>query len=257
MAREITINTPVGRIATAYPELIPELERRGIDYCCGGSRTLRECADRRGTDAEDIATQLRDFIAPGSGDVDLTDYAAMSMTDLADHIEQTHHVFARESLDRLARLTARCVAAHGEDHPHLIELQGVVAALDEDMRDHFVREERVLFPWLRRLERRSEITSGPPWSVRRPIDCMVHDHDEVGEAFEHIHELTDGLTPPESACPTWRACYELLGALETDTHRHIHTENNILFPAGVGAEKRLGGPAHRRPSTPGAGAASR
>lgn len=117
------------------------------------------------------------------------------------------------------------------------------------MRDHLVREERVLFPWLRRLERKSEITSGPPWSVRRPIDCMIHDHDDVGDAFRKIRVLTDDLTPPEGACSTWRECYRLLATFERDTHMHIHKENNILFPAGVEAEERLGGPSHRRQAT--------
>ncbi len=251
MARDIETSMSVGQIATRYPELIPELERLGIDYCCGGEKTLGDIARRNGRAPDEIAAQLRGHVPESDSSADPVDYTAMSMTELADHIEQTHHALARESFGRLGRLIEKCVAAHGDDEPRLADLQRTCAALDEDMSDHLVREERVLFPWLRRLDTKTEITSGPPWSVRRPIDCMVHDHDDVGEAFRRIRQLTDDLTPPDDACSTWRECYRLLRELESDTHIHIHKENNILFPAGVAAEQRLGGPAHRRPAASG------
>lgn len=252
MAREINQSMTVGHVAKVFPDLIPEFERLGIDYCCRGGRTLAEAATGCNRDADELCTHLSEHASDGSADAETRDFAAMTMTELADHIEQTHHAYARTALDRLEHLTAKCVAAHADDDPRLAELQKTVAALTEDMHDHFVREERVLFPWLRRLERKSEITSGPPWSVRRPIDCMVHDHDDVGDAFARIHTLTDNLTPPPGACSTWRECYRLLAELERDTHLHIHKENNILFPAGIEAEERLGGShGYRRPSAPG------
>lgn len=236
MPREITAQMTVGNIAAVYPDLIPELERLRIDYCCGGSRTLEESAAKIGCNPDELVTLLSDFDPSNNETEDSINYATMSMTELADHVEHTHHVYAREALDRLDKLVGECVAAHGDDEPRLHDLQRECAALTEDMHDHFVREERVLFPWLRRLERKTEITSGPPWSVRRPIDCMIHDHDDVGEAFERIHKLTDDLTPPPNACWTWKECYRLLGQLERDTYIHIHKENNILFPAGIRAE---------------------
>ena len=239
MPLDITPATSVGRIATALPQLIPELESLGIDYCCGGRYSLEEVARRRGADPHAIASRLNDLAGRSHPPSHARDPAAMSMTELADHIEQTHHVYARSILSRLTELLGKCVAAHANEHPAFIELRATVAALTDDMHDHFVREERVLFPWLRRLERKSEITSGPPWSVRRPIDCMVHDHDDVGEAFARIRNLTDNLTAPPHACPTWRECYSQLAELEHDTHIHIHKENNILFPAGVKAEEQV------------------
>ncbi len=251
MAREIDVERTVGEIAKDFPELIPELERLGIDYCCGGSRTLGDAAARIGEEPRTVADALIKFEASGSDDLGMSDVAHLSMTELADHIEQTHHAVAREMLERLGVMIAKCVEVHANREPRFVELQSLVATLTVDMHDHFVREERVLFPWLRRLERPTEIQGGPPWSVKRPIDCMIHDHDEVGEAFSRIRRLTDDLTAPAGACETWRGCYRLLGELEHDTHLHVHKENNILFPAGIEAEKRrgelaVGGAAHSR-----------
>ncbi len=249
MNRELTVDMTVGQIAKAHPDLIPEFERLGIDYCCGGAQTLGVAAAAIGLDASALIRELSILQSDGPETKAIIDCASITMTELADHIESTHHVFAREALDRLENLLVKCVAAHNKDDPRLLDLQLTVAALTEDMHDHFIREERVLFPWFRRLERDTEIQGGPPWSVRRPIDCMIHDHDDVGEAFARIHALTDDLTPPEDACSTWKECYGLLGELERDTHMHIHKENNILFPAGIEAEKRRRDvPGRRRPT---------
>lgn len=245
MHREIHEQMTVGQIAAKYPDLIPELERLRIDYCCGGNRSLAESVRRTDHDLDEVVRLLSEHPSEADDADDRVDYTAMTMTDLADHIEQKHHAYARDALERLKTLITKCVKAHADDDPRLLELQREFDALTDDMHDHFIREERVLFPWLRRLERRSEITSGPPWSVRRPIDCMIHDHDDVGESFARIHTLTDDLTPPSGACSTWKACYRLLDQLERDTHVHIHKENNILFPAGVRAEQRLGRPTRR------------
>ena len=236
MARNITSEMTVAHIATTHPELLPELERLGIDYCCGGGRPLGEAAVKAGLEIETVARRLAEYQPPENAEAG--DWTSRTMTELADNIEHTHHVFAREALDRLKTLTAKCVAAHGDEEPRLHDLQHVLAVLTDDMHDHFVREERVVFPWIRRLERPTQIQGGPPWSIRRPIDCMIHDHDDVGEAFARVHELTDDLSAPEDACSTWRECYRLFGELEQDTHQHIHKENNILFPAGIEAERR-------------------
>jgi regulator of cell morphogenesis and NO signaling len=240
MAREININQTAGEIATRWPELLPVLEEYRIDYCCGGRKPLAESAARAGVDPQELVERLAGYEAKGTGEPP-RDWSKATMTELADNIEQTHHAYTRESLGRLDTMLTKCVAAHADDEPRLVELQQTVASMTEDLHDHMIREERVLFPWLRRLERRTEIQGGPPWSVKRPIDCMVHDHDELGAGFERIQQLTDGLAVPENACSTWRACYAELDAFERDTREHIHKENNILFPAGVAAEVAMGG----------------
>ncbi len=51
-----------------------------------------------------------------------------------------------------------------------------------------------------------------------------------------IHKITNGYTPPDDACATFRAMYEELQNLERDLHQHIHLENNILFPRAIAAE---------------------
>lgn len=229
-------STPVGVIARDHPELLELFDRLRIDYCCRGHETLETASRRAGTDPIGVAEAAERQSAP-----DPRDPATPStMTQWCDHIEAVHHNPAREAFARFDDMLPRVLAAHAQAHPEFNELAEVVRVLHEEMLDHMVREERVLFPWLRRLEQPGAVHTGPPWSVQRPIDCMKHDHDSVSASIDRVRALTNRYTPPADACATVRALFELLRNFETDTRRHIHKENNILFPAGMEAEARSG-----------------
>lgn len=227
----------VGMVAATRPASIPVLELAGIDYCCGGRTSFESACRAHSVDPaallEAIARRERTAASIPSG-------AERTLTQLADHIEATHHAFARECFTRLEVTLPRVVAAHAETHHELLQVEEIVAALRQDMEEHLVREERVVFPWIRRLERASQIHTGPPWSIRRPISCMMHDHDDVATAFRKLHELTAGFSAPATACGMYRSMLATLQDLWRDTREHIHHENNILFPGAVRLERARG-----------------
>jgi regulator of cell morphogenesis and NO signaling len=74
--------------------------------------------------------------------------------------------------------------------------------------------------------------------VDAPIEAMVHEHDEVGAALAQLRRLTGGYAPPADACNSYRAMLDRLRTLELDTHRHVHEENNVLFPRVLALESR-------------------
>ena len=234
---EISPNVRVGDLASARPDLLGLLDQLRIDYCCHGDQTLAMACERAGLSAASVCTRLA---AARSQPPERLD-ANASMTELCDEIVSTHHAFVRASFDRLNALKPRILAAHGARHPSLARLAQVIKTLEDDMNDHMIREERVLFPWLRRLEKPEAVTIGPPWSVRRPIDCMVHDHEVVAQALEEIRSLTSDFAVPEGGCGSMQSLMHSLLALDHDTRRHVHKENNILFPAGILAEQRRAG----------------
>ncbi len=234
MSQPPELAATLGSLAAQRPAAIPVFERFDLDYCCGGDRTVAAACQERGLDARAILEAI-DAEEAASAALERS-WTDATMTELADHIEQTHHAFLRDALARLTNILPRILAAHAGRHPELHRIAEVLRNLTAELTDHMVREERVLFPWLRRLERPTEIQGGPPWSVRRPISCMVHDHDDVGAALAELRALTGGFKPPADACGLYRSMLDSLRAIERDTHIHIHKENNILFPAGVRAE---------------------
>lgn len=232
----IDLDTPIGEFARTHPEHLAALDRLRIDYCCHGKETIRDACTRAGVAADALAQALRDAPAAAAGAPERPDPASLGMSALCDEIVSHYHASARTTLERLCALADRVEAAHGARDPAVGRLVAIVRGLREEMHEHMVREEKVLFPWIRRLESPRSILSGPPWSVKRPIGCMMHDHDEMAAAFEEVRRLAPRLAGIRAGCATTASLLDALGGFELETRRHVHAENNILFPAAVRAE---------------------
>ena len=100
----------------------------------------------------------------------------------------------------------------------------------EDLLPHMEKEEKVLFPYLLLLDDASSVPEIHCGTVANPISVMKAEHERTGELLSKIRELADDYTPPEWACNTYRVLLERLKTLEQETHKHIHLENNLLFP---------------------------
>jgi regulator of cell morphogenesis and NO signaling len=230
---KLTSSSPTGDWAVLHPGAIPVFERYGVDYCCGGQRPLHEACRRSGVDAQLVLQELSDGLA----DQVESEPASGSLSELCDQIEQTHHAFLRDQLPLLASLLEKTVAAHGREHPELLDVRAAFEDLCEELNPHMLKEERVLFPAIRALEASPEQPRFPFGPLENPIGVMEHEHDHAGAALRSIRERTHGYTAPPGACPTWRALLAGLERLEADLHVHIHCENNILFPRAIALEE--------------------
>mgnify|MGYP005818844615 CR=1 FL=1 len=213
-------------------------ERLGIDYCCHGRDPLARACGAKGLDVAAVVAELERSDAAESAE-DTTDYNAMAPGTLADHIEASHHAYLRRELPRLDGLLGKVVAAHGAKHPEVHDLRRVFNALSEELDSHLLKEERILFPLIKQLEAASSAPRFHCGSVNNPIRVMEHEHDSAGAALERIRALTDGYRAPSDACATFQALVQGLADLEADLHRHIHKENNILFPRAAAMEAAL------------------
>ncbi len=232
---EITTETTLGEVVNLHPGLARELERRGLDYCCGGRRTLGEASLAAGLDPAVVAGEL----AAASVDLPGAAWADLTAAELVDHIEATHHRFLWDELPRLTELVAKITAVHGVGHPELVDVGRIFAELRADLEPHLMKEERILFPMIRELAAAGEAPTFHCGSLRNPISVMLTEHDRAGEILARLRAATRGYAVPADGCASYRACYEGLAAVESDTHLHVHKENNVLFPAVVELEGRL------------------
>jgi regulator of cell morphogenesis and NO signaling len=233
----MSLTATVGELVAQRPSRSRIFERFKIDFCCGGKLTLADACRKKGVDPAVILALLQEEAAtPAPQTLDLT---ALSLTDLADHIERTHHAYLRRELPRLEYLTGRVATRHGEHTPALVKLHQLFLAFKADLEAHMLKEENVLFPMCRRLDGAMATPAFHCGSVQNPVAMMVTEHDHAGEDLSQMRALTDDYTPPPGACNTYRAMFSALAELEADMHQHVHTENNILFPKAVAAETRL------------------
>lgn len=236
----IHATTTLGALVTAHPDLARALERMGLDYCCGGERTLAEACAEQGIDVGEVAVEL----AAHAGERGPEPWAAMAPDALVEHIEATHHAYLHAELPRLAALADKVVAVHGARHPELVEVRPVYADLQADLVPHLLKEERVLFPMVHELVAAAREGRPAPafhcGSLRHPVSVMLAEHDRAGDLLDELRRLTGGYTPPDDACASYRALYAGLAEVEADTHLHVHKENNVLFPAVLALEAAPG-----------------
>ncbi len=214
-------------------------EKAGIDYCCGGQRSLADACASAGVTVEDMLNSLelvKSSPAPGEE----SNFLSASLAELIDHIVAKHHVFTKTELQRLRALIDKVHSVHGENHPELTQLRTLFQNLSSELEPHMLKEEMVLFPYIVRLEtasRHQQSVSTPPFvTVANPVRMMMLEHEAAGYLLERIRKLTNDYTVPPDGCFSYKTLYEALTELEKDLHQHIHLENNILFPRAVQME---------------------
>ena len=225
----------VGDLVVERPANSRVFEEYGIDYCCGGKQSLSEACAKKGLSADEVLHKL-DEVDTAQLQEDPTDCTSMGLSDLVEHIVSTHHAFLLLELPRLQKMSKKVAKVHGDRDDRLRELAGVVHTLAEELTMHMMKEERVLFPVICQMTRTESIPDMHFGKLENPILAMEADHEIAGDALKSMHTLTDGYTPPDWACNTYRALLDGLHDLELDLHQHIHKENNILFPKALELE---------------------
>lgn len=237
----INVSNTVRDIAVNSPGATRIFESMGIDYCCGGQKTLQDACLASGISVEEIAGKLNDAASRAQLAGNEIDWSNASLSGLIKYIEDSHHTYTREALARISKLLKKVVAVHGGHHTELIEVQKLFTELVDELEPHLQKEEEVLFPFIMNLEEALKRNSLPPTScfgtVRNPVRMMNIEHETAGELLRGLRASTGNYSAPEDACMSYRTLYEAMQELETDLHRHIHLENNILFPRAVKAEE--------------------
>lgn len=215
-----TADTHVAALVLEQPGRARVFERFGIDYCCGGNTPLATACAERGLDVREVLAALD--VEPAGAEVDWT---TATVADLVAHIVDEHHAYLREELPLLRLLVDKVARAHGGRHPELGDVRSTFAAVADELEHHLGEEEQDVFPTCIALE-----AGTPAAELAGPIGRMLHEHEQVADGLHRLRALTDGYEPPSDACNSYRSLLDRLRTLEEDTHRHVHEENNILFP---------------------------
>jgi regulator of cell morphogenesis and NO signaling len=236
-------NESVGMLVAEKPYRATVFDQFGIDYCCGGKQTLETACRQLGIDTADVIAHLLDrddCAVPGADD---ECWLEASLASLVDHIEKTHHAYLKTELPRLEALAEKVLSVHGEKDSRLAQVVAVFAAFRQEMEPHTMKEETILFPYIRCLEHSQSLPRMPFGTVANPVGCMEAEHEDAARALMQLQELTDHYQAPQHACASWKALLDGLARLDKDLKVHVHKENTILFPRAIAAEALIKGQA--------------
>jgi regulator of cell morphogenesis and NO signaling len=226
----------IGEMAAADQRAIQVFEKYGIDFCCGGQKTFGEACAEKGLDTGQVLQELEEAAQAASGPGE--HYDQWELDFLADYIVNQYHTYTKSMLLRVRDFAAKVTEVHGDRHPETRLIAQQWSELSQEMTAHLQKEETLLFPYIKQLvkgEKKSQPVAG---STQQLIWEMEAEHEAVGESLAEIEALSHGFTPPQDACNTYRALYGYLREFDENTKKHVHLENNILFPRAVRLEKK-------------------
>jgi regulator of cell morphogenesis and NO signaling len=224
----VSTATTVAELVVDRPSRARLFEELGLDYCCGGKRSLGAACEARGLDAETVVALLNADVGASTGAP--TDWSQAPLGDLCDHIVDTHHAFLRRELPRLTTLWEKVEHAHGAESPAAHDVRTTFEQLRAELERHTDEEEQAFFPRLRNQDGRLADEA-----LALEVAALEFEHESAGALLARLGELTGGYDTAHALCNTHRAAIDGLHDLEQDLHEHIHEENNILFPRVLAA----------------------
>jgi len=231
-----SINVAVGLLVAEQPLRAAVFDRFGIDFCCGGKQTLLDACEKAGIRTAAVIADLAENDAHAAMQDVPDSWLNASLTELTNHIQQTHHAYLKLELPRLQALAEKVARVHGAKDSRLVEVVAVFSAMKQEIEQHTMKEDNILFPFMRQLDQGKGIPKAPFGTVANPVRCMESEHNDAGEALMKLRVLTDQYVAPEGACTSWLALLAGLAHLDQDLRTHIHKENSILFPKAIKAE---------------------
>jgi regulator of cell morphogenesis and NO signaling len=212
-----------------------------IDFCCKGNRTITEVCEKQEIDSDVLLQNVFDVLqSENNGAIDFNSWP---LDLLVDYIEKTHHRYVEEKTGVILQFLNKLCSVHGANHSELFKINELFTAGAGELSQHMKKEELMLFPFIKRMVKTKEsngVLSQPSFgTVSNPIAMMMQEHDNEGDRFREIANLTDNYTAPADGCTTYKVAFAMLNEFEQDLHKHIHLENNILFPKAVILEEEF------------------
>lgn len=215
-------------------------EEYGLDFCCKGKRSLKDACAEKNVDVQKIVNELINLSGDGNGTQNADDW---QLDYLVDYIMNNHHQYVRRMIPVISLHTDKVASVHGHNHPETLRIADLFLAVRDELEMHMMKEERILFPQIKQmiLNQKENSQFFPPafGTIQNPIRMMEYEHTNAGDALYQIRELSNNYSHPEDACNTFKALYSELKEFEEDLHKHIHLENNILFPKSIELESHL------------------
>jgi regulator of cell morphogenesis and NO signaling len=212
-------------------------EKYHLDFCCKGKRSLEQACMEQQLTVSQITGELENIFGNESN-TSTIDFDKMNLAQLSDYIVQTHHAYVKNEMPQIYAYLQKVSSKHGERHPELYKIFKTFAAVKEEMESHMNKEELVLFPRIKDLQKMADDENAKLQLnityLQSPITVMEQEHDHAGTLLNDIRIFSNDYAPPPDACTTYRLCFAALEAFELDLHQHVHLENNILFPKAIG-----------------------
>lgn len=223
------LNKTLSQIVTENYQAAYVFEKYGLDFCCKGKRPLKDAVEEKQIGVDSLLNELNIALSSNTAG---REFNNMSLTELAEYIVRVHHKYIKENAPQIFAYITKVATKHGDRFPYMIRVYHFFAEVQQEMDQHMLKEEKILFPRIKQLDFFEKPNHSADF-LQAPIDVMEDEHDHAGRLMNEIRVATNNYTAPDDACTTHRLTIAALKGFEEDLHQHVHLENNILFPKAM------------------------
>ncbi len=217
------------------------LEKYHLDFCCNGNRLFDEACKAKGLNYDAILSEIETKNS-NTKNQELK-FNQWELDFLVDYIINNHHLYIKQNGTVINAHIDKVASVHGKNHPETIEVAKLFSIIHKDLKQHMMKEEMILFPYIKylgKVKNGAASFEAPYFStIVNPINMMEAEHQTAGDVSAQIRALTSNYALPPEACNTYQISFGELNEFELDLHRHVHLENNILFPKAIELEKEI------------------
>jgi len=219
----------IGEIVAQDYRAASVFKEAGIDFCCGGKKSIDEACSEKGIAPAELTEKLKKL--EFTPDTTNRNYIDWEPDFLCDFIVNKHHKYVLKSLPELVQYTHKIASVHGDRHPELLEVESLFSDINRELLQHLKNEEEVLFPSLKRVLNSGSVEFKT--IMISEIARLSNEHELAGGTMDKIKIITHNYQVPADGCNTYKVTLKLLEQFEDDLHTHVHLENNILFPKAL------------------------
>jgi regulator of cell morphogenesis and NO signaling len=216
----------IGEIVAQDYRAASVFKEAGIDFCCGGKKSIDEACSEKGIAPGEVKEKLKKL--ESSANATTHNFIEWDPGFLCDYIVNTHHKYVLKTLPELVEYTRKIASVHGDRHPELFDVASLFSEINRELLQHLKNEEEVLFPMLKRVLNSGSVELKS--IMISEIARLSNEHEFAGGAMDKINIITHNYQIPADSCNTYKVTLKLLEQFEDDLHTHVHLENNILFP---------------------------
>lgn len=238
---EVIQDKTLGAIVASDYRAAEVFEKYDMDFCCNGNRSIKEAAEEKKMDWSLLAKEIEEKTKEKVEGIVSFDELPLDL--LSDFIVKTYHKRAMEQIGVIKPLLNKICKVHGHHHEELFEIKALFDKAANIITTHQKKEEIMLYPFIKRMvkvkENNENLKEIPAKRVDDPVHLLTEEHTEQGAIFKQIAQLSQNYRIPADGCHSYKVTFDLLKEFEQDLHKHIHLENNILFPKALKLKEEL------------------
>lgn len=227
-----TIQQSVGAIVAADIRTAVIFNKYGIDFCWRGKQSLSEICEQNGLSVKKITDEISSVTK-----VPLPfqlNYARWDTVLLCEYIMNNHHNYIKEILPELQKKSENIASEPNLASDNLIELNKRMQSLTDKLNAYLNIEKDQLFPIVLSLfesiQNTEQLTNETFVNLRDFLRAVKKEHEAAHMLVDEIADFMLKFQHAEIKCDECKKIYKLLIDFNEDFRRHIHLENNILFP---------------------------